>query len=669
MVSRILLLFILWTPSVSDAQTDSVWHRKLDGIIVKGQRVKSHIEQKQNGDVSLSMQMMDDLPRILGNADPMHYTQLLPGVQTNSEYDAGLHVEGCDNGHNAVLINQVPLYHVAHLLGFFSVFNAIHFTSMQFARTTGDVSSPNRLGGMVNMTGTDSIRARVSGEVSVGPMSSQGTLHLPLAPHWSAKISMRTAYLNLLYGNMLKIDDSQLKYSFADLNFTLTWKADKNNQYWMDVYTGYDRMKMTDQSMVIDTKMDWGNTMISGHWHHQGRVDMQHTLYYTGYHHHFSLNQADIVGSMKSIIGDAGYRLQLQHGAWQEGVHLIAHQMRPQQVEMYYNHENRSVNSYLQHAWEGAAWISYRWRFMPKWDALIGINANGYMLDGCRHAAVDPTLSIFYQMNTHSSWRLSSYVRHQYLIQTGLSEMGLPTEFWMGASSDFPPQYVWGESLAFNWLSRNGKWSVSADVYYKRLYHQVEYLGNLYDFVYGTYALEQAVRTGNGENYGFSVMLEKRKGLITGWLNAQAGRALRSFPSDGLRGDYPARHERLFEVNGVATLHLGNRWSVGSVCVWASGTPFTQMQRLYMINESIVSEFGEYNGKRLHNYFRLDLSANYLIRRRGNTEQGLNLSFYNVTMCDNEIGYRLKFHQNQFYYVPFSFLIKMLPSINYYIKF
>ena len=118
------------------AQTDSttLQMQELDNVTIVRKRVSSSLKGNFSTTLQWDMKMMHDLPKILGNADPMHYTQLLPGVQTCSEYDAGLHVQGCDNSHNLVAIADVPIYNASHLLGFFSIFNASHFPFMRFEK-------------------------------------------------------------------------------------------------------------------------------------------------------------------------------------------------------------------------------------------------------------------------------------------------------------------------------------------------------------------------------------------------------------------------------------------------------------------------------------------------------------------------------------------------------
>ena len=94
----------------------------LDSIIIKGYRHTTPIKINSRGVTIWKMNNLAELPQIMSNSDPIHYAQMLPGIQTNSEYKSGLHVEGCDNLHNIVSLEGVPLYNVNHLLGFFSTF-------------------------------------------------------------------------------------------------------------------------------------------------------------------------------------------------------------------------------------------------------------------------------------------------------------------------------------------------------------------------------------------------------------------------------------------------------------------------------------------------------------------------------------------------------------------
>ena len=93
--------------------------------------------------VNVDVGKLQNLPKLLGNTDPIRFVRLLPAVQTNSECDSGIHIQGCDNAHNDISLGGIPVYGVNHLLGLFSVFNPSHYGRMTYSES----SPSNRLGG------------------------------------------------------------------------------------------------------------------------------------------------------------------------------------------------------------------------------------------------------------------------------------------------------------------------------------------------------------------------------------------------------------------------------------------------------------------------------------------------------------------------------------------
>jgi hypothetical protein len=182
------------------------------------------------------------------------------------------------------------------------------------------------------------------------------------------------------------------------------------------------------------------------------------------------------------------------------------------------------------------------------------------------------------------------------------------------------------------------------------------------------YDIKNSLMHGNGENYGFSIMLNKCSGHLTGWMSYTYTHARRSFDMNARRKTYPASHERPHEINAVATYAANRHWSFGGTLVYASGTPFTAAQSLFFLNNNLIIKYGEYNAARLHPYVRLDLSANY--KWGSKVEHGVNFSLYNVTCRDNDLFYYLSIHDNgSFVYCPVTFVLRTLPSLSYYLKF
>lgn len=654
------------------AQTDSttLQMQELDNVTIVRKRVSSSLKGNFSTTLQWDMKMMHDLPKILGNADPMHYTQLLPGVQTCSEYDAGLHVQGCDNSHNLVAIADVPIYNASHLLGFFSIFNASHFPFMRFEKSSSNASSANRLGGTLSMELPHTLPTATNGEFSIGPISSQGTFRIPTSTKGALHISLRAAYMNLLYGQWLKIDNTQMDYNFQDYNVTYLHHPNNHDKLWLNFYYGNDDVGITETDITSDTQLKWKNTLASAVWQHQtGNSTLTQQIYFTGYDNRFKMLTTGYEFHLPSHIYSYGYKGKWEYKNLEAGLDIAFHHVQPQAPQVtgtkHVVHQTQpEVNSK-----EYSSYVNYA-RNVKKWTLNGGVRGTFYSTEKNRqYASLDPGISLTYQPNGRGFFTFSYGWKHQYLFRTGFSGMGLPTEFWFSCGEYNTPQYTQYFTANYETELLNGDYSLNVQAYYKKMYHQVEYKGNMLDFIYTSYTLDNVLLKGEGKNYGLNFMLHKRTGRLTGWLGYAWGRALRRFNHPDYPSTYPASHERPHELNLVTTCRLNNRWSVGGTFVYASGIPFTAPKHFYIIDSQLVTAYGEHNANRLKPYSRLDLSVNYNFKKREKTESGINFSLYNALSHDNNLFRRMRIYKGKYGYQPVRFLIKALPSINYYYKF
>lgn len=656
------------------AQTDSVkLGVTLGDVTIKSYRHTSALKTESDGAMLWQMKMMGDLPQILGNADPIHYMQMLPHVQTNAEYQSGIHIEGCESSHNNVSTGGVPIYNVNHLLGFFSTFNASHYPSLTLHKSAASAASPNRLGGELTMNLTDEVPDSANGELSVGLISSQGTLRLPLGRRTALVVSARGSYLNLIYGNWLRSSDNQIRYAFYDANLTLLHRFNNRHTLTLDYYGGQDKGRMYEGDHTMNIRATWGNQ--AGALHHDYRlangVSGRNSLYATHYRNRFGLNMQDFNGVLPSAITDVAYKGSVRHKGWHMGAELIGHFITPQYVRLSGSFNQKQGEKCTDRTLEASVFADYELPLAPHLKANVGLRGNVY---GAANKGwfVRPAPSCALMFNNERLQLRATYaLRHQYLFQTGFSDMGMPTEFWLSASRQLKPQWAHSVGLGASAYVLQRRYRISADAFYKRLTHTMEYTGSILDFINTDYELANNVTQGKGHNYGFALMLQKCTGRLTGWVNYTFTQAKRSFSDGKLHGTFPASHERPHEWNAVATFAPNRRWSFGGTFVCASGTPFTAPIYIALINGNLISQYGEHNANRLKAYMRLDLSANYKWKRRGRTEQGINLSLYNVTCRSNTLFYYIKTnkHDQTFAYLPMSFMLKVLPSLSYFCKF
>ena len=668
---------------VSAEMTDTLNHYGLQAVEIRGKRLRSQLREIEGTSI-ISMSLMDEMPHILGNADPLHYAQLLPGVQTNSEYDAGLHIQGCDNSHNYVSLGGAPVYNAAHLLGFFSIFNAGHFTEMSLQKSPVSASFPNRLGGRVDMLTPTWLAAEdslwmggVHGELSVGPMSSQGTLRLPVGKRSLLLLSARAAYLNLLYSKWLEVDGDEVKYDFSDYNLSYITQLDDANVLKIEGYWGYDNMKIGQASYGLQGKLKWNNTMAALHWYsrskdglNEGGKDwsMEQMVYYSRYANRLNVGEYSFQVGMRSFIFDLGYKGNFSWGRWRMGAEVVRHQLLPQDIGITGNLANYQTDAHHQLATEASAYLQYCQPLGENLLMELGARVSGYHCQKSFYRVM-PHLKFNYDLSPSAKLNLNLGIRNQYLFQTGFSSAGLPTEFWFAADQNHRPQYACHAALQGEFWFAEKEYRLSVETYYKWLMNQIENNSNMFDILFSSYSFDGSLLHGKGYNYGLNLLLEKRRGKLTGWLSGSLGRAMRKFDGEQYQGWYPAGHERIYELNAVATYRINRRVSLGSTYVLASGTPYTKVNYAYLMSGNLVTEYGPHNGDRVKPYMRLDLSVSYDFATKGKVRSGINFSLYNVTMHGNDLFYRIKVYDNHVRYNAFKFLMPIMPSINYYCKF
>lgn len=645
----------------------------LDTLHVTAKYNSSYLRGGANESLHWDMEMLHYLPQLLGNSDPMHYAQLLPGVQTCSEYNSGLYIQGCDNAHNLVSIDDVPIYNASHLLGFFSVFNASHFPKMFFSKNAQSSSISNRLGGVLSMQSPDSILIKNSTEYTIGPMSVQGSLRLRLSDKASLFVSLRSAYLNLLYGKWMKVDENSFKYDFSDINMTYLYSPNIRNKIKIDLYMGYDRASLNENSFRAQNDLKWHNEKLSLTWNYDNKfnLEIEQTFYVTNYQNNYKLKQRELLFSLPSSITDYAYKGVLKHKNLLLGTDLIYHDIQPQNPNIEGVFNISAGNQPKQSAIESALFVDYDRRFSDEWAMRAGARYTYYTCDGVSFSSLDPMLTIGLSSQFIGNIHFNFRIQHQYLFQTGFSNMGLPTEFWFGADNKFFPQSSCSFSLAYDVPLLRNDYHFYVELFHKRLANQVEYNGTILDFLTTTYSLDNTLLKGKGVNYGINVMLNKVTGKLTGWVSYTCGRALRRYKDENYPKCYPANHERIHELNVAATYQHNSRFSSGIALVYASGTPFTSPKYIYWLGNQFAFEYGEHNASRLKPYFRLDLSVNYNFVKTKTQVMGINFSVYNATSTSNDLYYRFSYNEKKksFAYKPTRFIVDIMPSISIYHRF
>lgn len=661
-----MIMFALVASSTgAKAQTDSLYMH-IDSTTFSSRRHTSSIREVRGGATRVDIRSIRSMPKILGNSDPVNFIRNLPGVQTGSEYDSGIHIQGCENAHNDISLAGVPVYGANHLFGLFSVFNPTHFSQMTFSRA----SATNRLGGSLRMELPDTLKQRVSGETALGMMAAQGTIGVRIGESTHLRVSARQSYLNLLYKPWLRIESSPIRYGFGDYNISLMFNPTSRDRIWIEGYYGRDDAAIDTKGFDIGISSDWGNHAGSVHWRHEGTDAIQyHTIFTSGFSLYGNITQNESEMSLKTFINTAGYIGTIQWENLNIKAEVNLHDILPQQPQSEGLYGITSTSEGRMSAIESSVLARYRKMFADRWTIEAGIRAGMYVSpENSTDLSLLPDISLSYNAYRLGKITASCGMHRQNLFQTGLSNIGLPIEFWFPAGDYSAPQISRHADISYEAGLFRDMFRFSVGAYYKRLYNQVEYKGDLLDFFNSTYDLNDHLLKGDGWNYGLNVMIHKQSGSLTGWVSYSAGRALRKFNNPDYSGIYPANHERIHELNTVATYSM-DRWNFSSTFVYASGAPFTAPEYYYLSSGHIITKYGEHNGCRMRPYVRMDISVSYQFIKKKNRESGIDFSVYNVTGRSNDVMYRLNASDGKYSFGPMAFFLRFVPSISWHHRF
>lgn len=639
---------------------------EIDSAIYVSGRHSSSVRNLHGGIAEIDLKQIQSFPQILGNTDPVRFIRSLPGVQTTSEYDSGIHIQGCDNAHNDISLGGVPIYGASHLFGLFSIFNPAHYRRMTYSNS----SEGNRLGGTLRMGLQDTLDRKLSGEVTVGAMSSQGSIGMKTGSKSHLRISARQSYMNLLYGRWMKIQESPTKYSFGDYNLSWLLTPGTEDRIWVEGYFGQDNASIKVSAFDVGLAMKWRNYSGAVHWDHSSDKSLiRQTVFFSGYDSHSILDQDISFISLDSHIRTTGYKGRISREKTEAGIDITYFDVLPQSPSSEGLYDADGDIQKKQTALEASAYGGYSFNITDSWSIKAHLRGNAYLSPERRmYWSLSPDLSASFNAYRFGKLTASYGWRHQHLFQSGLSNIGLPIEFWYMAGDYSAPQYAQSADISYDVNLFRNMFSLSASIFYKRLYNQTEYKGDLFDFFNSQYRLEDHLLKGDGWNYGLNLMLHKQSGNPTGWISYSLGRALRRFDNMNYTGIYPANHERIQELNAVCSYSLG-RWNFGGTFIYASGVPFTAPAYFYISSGQIITKPGEHNACRMRPYIRLDLSVTYGFSRKENRRNEINVSLYNATGRWNDVMYRLNKQDGVYSYGPMSFFLRWIPSLSYRYEF
>ena len=186
-------------------------------VEIVADRIKN-VESTIVSQIKLDVQKVKQLPAIMGEVDILKTIQLLPGVQSAGEGNAGFYVRGGGPDQNLILLDEATVYNASHLFGFFSVFNADAIKDINLIKGGMPAQYGGRLASVLDIRMKDGNNQKFGAEGGIGIISSRATIEGPIVKNKSSFIiSGRRTYIDILSKPFLKDDMKGNGYYFYDL--------------------------------------------------------------------------------------------------------------------------------------------------------------------------------------------------------------------------------------------------------------------------------------------------------------------------------------------------------------------------------------------------------------------------------------------------------------------
>ncbi|NQX92353.1 MAG: TonB-dependent receptor plug domain-containing protein [Flavobacteriales bacterium] len=598
--------------------------------------------------VTLDMQEVKTLPVLLGEQDILKTLQLMPGVQSGSEGTSGFYVRGGGPDQNLILLDGVPIYNASHLFGFFSVFNSDAIRNVELIKGGFPARYGGRLSSVLDIRMKEGNNQELKGTGSVGIISSKLTLEGPIRnENTSFLVSGRRTYIDLLTRPIIRATnggDETGGYYFWDLNAKVNHRIDDKNRLFLSFYGGKDRaFYRFDGGNVISANelerasLSWGNAITALRWNHElnNKTFINTTATFSNYQfvvgNEFRDRETDDRDVLEYVSGiqDFGLRSDLDftpnpNHYIKAGASATRHRFRPgvnnytivenSQTVIDTTFGNQDVVNY-----EFYAYAEDEWKISPDLTANVGVHFSGLIQDGTNFTSVQPRIALNYRVNKKHSIKAAFATMTQYLHLLTNSGIGLPTDLWLPAVDEAPPQQ--SNQVSIGWAhAPTPQFEVSVEGYYKHMENLIEYKNGA-SFFNGSREWTTKIENGIGWSYGAEVLVRKKLGEWTGWVGYTWSKSERLFDELNFGRVFPYRYDRRHDVSIAITYKPNERFDMGLVWVYGTGNSVTLEEASYFaispsftLNQQFTQEVNYYpdrNGYRVPAYHRMDIGFNF----------------------------------------------------------
>jgi hypothetical protein len=680
----------------------------LEEVIVEA-NVDRNVDEVNAGKTQINVKDIRNIPLVLGERDIFKVAATLPGISSAGEGASGYNVRGGKTDQNLVLLDNGIIYNPTHFFGIFSAINP--FTSDQVDIYKGNIPAKfgGRLSSVFDIETKDANVEKLSGEASIGPVTANLVLEVPLVEDKaSILVGGRATYSDWILRSLDSEELNKSKASFYDFIAKYNHRFDENNDLKVTGYYSKDAFSITSDSIY-----GYSNRLATVNWGHKFNDANRGELIFTNSQYKFNIDfdgQTNTDFELGYVINESELKLNLQHfrkaHSIDYGFSSKIYKVAPgfidpinseSIVESFTIPSDRALESafYISDIYEVSDELTVNAGVRFSIFNALGASAQNIYQEGLpksegtlietkefgknevikTYAAPEFRLAARYFIKPSFSVKGSFNTNYQYIHTLSNNTTVSPIDTWKLSDINIKPQHATQYSLGLFKNFNGNVFELSLEGYYKKM-------DDILDYKVGAQLLlneniERDVLQGDGKAYGIEFLLKKTKGKLNGWVGYTYSRSFVRLDGDSPEetvnnGDFfPSNYDKPHDFSVVGNYKLTRRYSLSANFVYQTGRPVTIPVGNFVLDGSEFVFYSDRNSFRIPDYYRLDISVNiegnHKIKKFAHSFW--NISIYNVLGRNNPFSVffvtddgEIKAYQSSIFSIP-------IPTITYNFRF
>jgi hypothetical protein len=630
------------------------------------------VPEQSIGVIQTTAAKIADLPA-LGEKDLFRTFQLMPGISGSNESSASMYVRGGTPDQNLVQYDGFTIYHQEHLMGVFSAFNTNAVKDVQLHKGGFDAKYGGRLSSVMEIVGKTGDDKQFNVGADVGFLGVNGFVETPLGNEkGSVFVAGRRSFPSFMYDKFTSVytenqasagggggrfnarNQEKPESYFYDLNGKLTFTPNRRDIFSVSFFNGEDILDNSREgfgsqftSGSITDKTNWGNIGGSAKWSRNWNNRFYSNLL-ASYSNYYSLrdrqNNTATTSGATAVMMDMNtdedndlrdISLKFDNEYKMSGANRLEFGLTYSNYGVDYSYSQSDTASILNMRNRGnlaSAYVQDKFSMTEKLTLLPGVRVSYFDVTGKPY--VEPRFQAFYKINSRLSLKGSAGYYRQFVNRIVREDISAGSrDIWLLSDDEGIPvsgatHFVAGGSYETH------DFLFDVEAYYKKLYDLSEYTLRFTRSFIDNSGYQEFFYNGSGYSRGIDFLLQKKYGVLTGWLGYTLGETRYRFPVYG-DGYYPANQDVTHEFKFVATYKPIKDLTITATWIYATGKPFTEPIGAYTLatpnggnmNFIVVDRK---NNARYPDYHRLDLLAKYDLSFIKAIKSSVSLSLFNV---------------------------------------